>query len=211
MMRKNCNISARLGAGEASRTVGGRALDSGQRRPQFVTHQAKKLGSRPLQFLQRRHVLQGDHYRLDHAILGMDRRGVDQRGDAPAAGDLEHHLLGAHRRGAAQHLRQGKLFQRDLPSVGPPALHHPQQLLRRVSCQAQALDNSPRLPIDQHRLAGPCIENRHAHRRGVDQGLQVGPGPVLVTVGARVGDGRRGLRGEQHQNFLVLAGEFPSA
>ena len=133
-------------------------------------------------------------------------------GYAPTVGDLEHDLLGAHRRGAAQHLSQGKLCQCDLPSVGPPALHDLQQLLRRVVCQApRPLDNSPRLPIDQPRLAGPCIEDRHAYRRGVDQGLQVGPGPMLVTVGACVGDRRRRLRGERHQNLLVIAGEFPCA
>ena len=90
---------------------GGQALDGAQRHAQFVTHQAEKLGSRPLQLLQRGHVLQGNDHRLDPALLGMDRRGVDQGGEAPAAGDLEHDLFGTHCHCAAQHLQQGRLIQ----------------------------------------------------------------------------------------------------
>ena len=41
------------------------------------------------------------------------------------------------------------------------------------------------------------------HRRGFDQGLRVGPRPLLVPVRAGVGDGRRRLRREQHQKLLV--------
>ena len=35
------------------------------------------------------------------------------------------------------------------------------------------------------------------HRRGFDQGFEIGPGAPLVAVRAGVGDGRRRLRGEQ--------------
>ena len=39
------------------------------------------------------------------------------------------------------------------------------------------------------------------------QGESGGPRPLDVAVGARVGHGRRRLRGEQHQDLLVLARE----
>ena len=40
------------------------------------------------------------------------------------------------------------------------------------------------------------------------RGLQAGPGPLLVAVRAGVGDRRRRLRGEQHQDLLVLLREL---
>ena len=60
-------------------------------------------------------------------------------------------------------------------------------------------------------MAGPGIEDHDTDRRGVDQGLQVGPGPLLGPVRAGVGDRRRRLRREQHQDLFVLTGELPSA
>ena len=125
----------------------GRALDRGQRGPQFVAHQTQELGSRAFQLRQRRQVLQGDDKRLDLAFRGMDRRGVDQRADAPAAADFEDHFLGAHRRRAAEHLRPDVLFQRDLLPVGEPALHDLQQLVRRVGRRGPTPEN-PAWPPD---------------------------------------------------------------
>ena len=86
-----------------------------------------------------------------------------------------------------------------------------QQFLRGAARREQALDDSPCLPIERHRSAGPRIEGHHAHRRGLDQGFQVGPGAPLVLVRAGVGDGRRRLRGEQDEDLFVLAGELLSA
>ena len=48
----------------------------------------------------------------------------------------------------------------------------------------------------------------HAHRRGVDQRLQVGPGLPLLPVGAGVGDDQRRLGGEHHQGLLVFLAEL---
>ena len=62
--------------------------------------------------------------------------------------------------------------------------------------------------LERHRTAAVGIEHHHPDRRGVDQGLQVGPGPLLGPVRAGVGDRRRRLRGEQHQDLLVLAREL---
>ena len=60
-------------------------------------------------------------------------------------------------------------------------------------------------------MAGPGIEDHDTHRRGVDQGLQVGPDPLLGPVRAGVGDRRRRLRREQHQDLFVRRRELLSA
>ena len=63
---------------------GGRTLDGGERRAQLVTDHAQELRPQPVQFLQLRQVLHGNHYRIDYALCGTDRRDVKQRGDTPA-------------------------------------------------------------------------------------------------------------------------------
>ena len=164
-----------------------------------------------LQLLQRRQVLQGDHHRFHRPVRRTDRRGVDQHGDAAAVGDRERHFFGAHCLGAAQLLRHRELRQGDLAPVGPPASDQLQQLFERAPRHAQALDDPPRLPVERYRLASPAAEDHDAHRRGLDQGLQVGARLLLVAVCAGVGDGGRGLGGEQHQDLLVGVGELLSA
>ena len=201
----------RVQGGRGAQHGGGRALDGGQRGPQLVAHHAQELGPQPLQLLQRRQVLHGDDHRLDLTVLGPDRRGVDQRRDTPAVGDREHDLLGAHRLGAAQLPGQREFGEGHLPPIGAPHGHHLQQLLRGAARQAQAPDNPLRLPIERHRMAGPGIEDHDTHRRGVDQGLQVGPDPLLGPVRAGVGDRRRRLRREQHQHLFVRRRELLSA
>ena len=202
-----CRLQLRRGTQHG----GGRALDGGQRGPQFVAHQAQELRPRPLQLLQGRQVLHGHHQGLDLAVRGTDRRGVDQRLHAPAVGDLKHDLLGAHRGRGAQLQRQREFVQGNFPPVGAPVGNCLQQLLRGAARLAQALDNPPRLPIGRHRMSGSGIEDHHAQRRGFDQRLQVCPRPLLGPVGAGVGDRRRRLRREQHQDLFVLAGELSSA
>ena len=187
---------------------GGRTLDGGQRRAQLVADHAQELRPQPLQFLERREVLQGDHHRLERAVRRMDRRGVDQRGDAAPVGDRELDLLRAHRLGIiAELVGERELVKPDLAPVAAPADHDLEQLLRRAVATAQSPDDPPRLAVERHRPAALGIEDHHPDRRGVDQGLQVGPRPLLVAVRAGVGDRRRRLRGEQHQNLLVLARE----
>ena len=61
--------------------------------------------------------------------------------------------------------------------------------------------------FERDRIAGAGVEHRHADRRGLDERLEVGPRPLDVAVRARVRDRRRRLRGEQHQDLLVLIGE----
>ena len=78
---------------------------------------------------------------------------------------------------------------------------------RRAAGQAQPLHDPPCLAVERHRPAALGVEHHDTHRRGLDQGLEVGPGAALVAVGARVGDRGRGLGGEQRQQLLVLVGE----
>ena len=176
-----------------------------------VAHHAEELGPQPLQLLQRRQVLQRDHHRDHLAALRTDRRRVHQRRDAAPVRHREHDLLGAHRLRAAEHLRERDLVKRDLASVGEAAGNHLQQLHRRSACRAKPLDDAARLAVKRHRVAGAGFEHRHAHRRGLDQGFQVGTGAPLGAVGARVGDRGGRLRGEQHQHLLVLGRELRRA
>ena len=167
-----------------------------------------ELGPQPLQLLERRQVLHGDYHRLDRAVRRTDRRRVDQRRDAAPVRDRELDLLRAHRLGIAEPVGEREFVKPDLAPVAPPAGHDLQQLLKRRVRTAQPLDDPPRLAVERHRPAAPGIEHHHPDRRGVDQGLQVGPGPLLGAVRARVGDRRRRLRGEQHQDLLVLVREL---
>ena len=70
-------------------------------------------------------------------------------------------------------------------------------------------------PRPQERIVlGLRIKDHNAHRRGIAQGFQTGPCPLLVPVRVGIGDGGL-LGGEQHQNLLDLLGElvtvlFPS-
>ena len=63
------------------------------------------------------------------------------------------------------------------------------------------------LPVDGRRHGGVRVEHHHADRRGLHQRLQPGPRAPLVAVRARIRDRHRRLRGEQHQQRLVLVGE----
>ena len=72
----------------------------------------------------------------------------------------------------------------------------------------QDLQDPQRLPVEGHRGSRAQGEDDHAHGGGVDEGLQVGPGPQLIPVPAGVGDDQRRLGGEHHQGLLILPGEL---
>ena len=55
--------------------------------------------------------------------------------------------------------------------------HRLDQALGGLAGPAQALHDARRLAVERHGPAGPRVEDRHAHGRGLDEGLQVGPGP----------------------------------
>ena len=95
--------------------------------------------------------------------------------------------------------------------IGAPADDRLVQLLGgKVRC-AQALDDPPRLAIERLGMAAAGVEDHDAHRRGFDQGLQVGPRLLLAAVRAGVDDRRGRLRREQRQDFFIAARELRSA
>ena len=65
--------------------------------------------------------------------------------------------------------------------------------------------------VERDRTRRRGVEHHHADREGVDQGIEVGAGAALVAQGAGVGDGDGGLRGEQHEQFLVVGREAGAA
>ena len=143
---------------------GRRALDRHQRRPQLVAHHAEEVRPHPLQFLEWRQILHGDHDRLDLAVRPPDRGAVDQHPGASPVRHRNHDLLRPHRLAATELLRQRQLAESHLASVGPPERGHLQQLLHRLVRQADRLDNPPRFAIDRLRPAGPGVEHHHADR-----------------------------------------------
>ena len=189
---------------------GGGALDGDQGSPQFVAHQAQELGPLPLGLLQGREVLHRGHVRFDLAVRCPDGSGVHQRGDAPSARDRERELLGAHCLSDADLLHDRELREHDFPPIRAPCGQTFQQSLQGGARRTKRLRDPPRLPVDPNESAGSGVEDDDAHRRGFDQGLEVGAGPLLVAMGPRVGDGDGGLRREQHQDLLVGARELAS-
>ena len=183
------------------------ALDGGERRAQLVAHQAQELGAHPLDLVERREILDGDHHRADGVALGADRRGVDQHPEAAPVRHRDQHLLGAHRLGAVEQFRDRERVQAHLAAVGAADGHHLEELLGRPAGRAQAFRDAPRLAVERQRPAGLRVEHQHADRRGLDQRLEIGPRAALVSVGARIGDRQGGLRGEQGQHLLVLVRE----
>ena len=184
-----------------------RALDRGQGGAELVAHHPEELRPLPLQRLERRQVLQGDDNRDDRSALRTDGRDVEERPDAPPVGHGQLDLLGPHRRGPLELPGQGQRLEGERPPVRVPARDHVEQLLRWAARGAEPLDEAPRLAVERDRMAGGGIEHRDADRRGLDERREVGPRPLDVAVRARVGHGRRRLRGEQHQDLLVLTRE----
>ena len=184
----------------------GRALDGGERLAQLVAHQPQELGAQALDFVERGEVLEGHHHRGDGAAFAMDGRGVDERAHTAPVGHREHHLLGAHRL-VAELPGDGELAQAHLAPVGTAERHHLEELFRWMAGRAQALHDAPRLAVERHRPPAPRIEHHHPDRGGLDEGLEVGPCLLLGAVGAGVGNRRGRLRGEQHEDLLVLACE----
>ena len=185
---------------------GRRALDRGQGGAELVAHHAQELGPQPLELVEVREVLHGDDHRLGFAVGGADGRGVDQRPGAAAVGDRKRDLLGAQRGRVVDQAEH-----RDFAAVGEAADQDLDQLLRGPSGRGEVLHQSPRLPIEGGGSAGGNVEDDDSHRRRLDERLHAGARPLFVAMGAGVGDGRRRLRREQHEDVLVLVRELASA
>ena len=201
--------------GRAERTPGaehggGGPLDGGERRAQLVAHHAEEVGAHAVELLERGEVLQRDHDGLDPAVAADGGR-AEQGGHAGPVGHREHDLLGPHPLGAAEHRRERERAQRKLAAVGAPAGDHVEEVLGGAAGLAQALDDAPSLAVERDQARRRRVEHHHADRGGVDQRLEVGARAALVAEGAGVGDGDRGLRGEQHEQFLVVRREAGGA
>ena len=114
-----------------------------------------------------------------------------------------------HRGQSIEPMRQRELLDGYLPPVLAPDSQHGQQLLRCLFRGPEAVYQPPGLPVEGLGPSGHCVEDHHAHRRGVDQGLQVGPGLSFLPVSAGVGDHQRRLGGEHDQGLFVLPTELP--
>ena len=113
-------------------------------------------------------------------------------------------------RAAAQLVHQRKLRERDLAPVGQPGRHVPHGLLDGVTGGPQAPDDPLRLAVDRQEVSRRGVEDRNTEGRGVDQCLEAGSRPLFIAVGARVGDGRPCLRGEERQHLFILLRVLPS-
>ena len=138
--------------------------DGGEGRPQLVADHPQELGPQPSQLLQRRHVLHGDDYGLDAAVLRWNGRSVDDGGDSAPVGDLEHDLLGPNSLPGAERLGQGEIPKGNLPPNGPPDGQRRQQILRRLVGVAQAVDDPSRLPVERYRRSSPGVEKEEEGR-----------------------------------------------
>ena len=139
-----------------------------------------------------------------------DGSRVEQQRDAPPVGNADDHLLGPQHLAGAQRLHDRELPQRDHPPVGPPEGHRGEQVLGRLAGAEQAVDDPHGLPVQGLRGSRDGVEDHHAHRGGVYEGLEVGPGPPFLPVPASIGDGHGRLGGEEHQRLFVLPRELPA-
>ena len=187
-----------------------RALDRHQRRAQLVAHQPEERRPLALELVERRQVLQGHDDRDGLAVLAVDGRHVHERAHGPPVGHGQLHLLGAPRGGGAEHRRERNVPGRHLGAVGEPARQRRDRFLRgafRIEVRAeQLLHDAPGLAVER-RPARLRVEDRHAHRRGLDQRLEVGARAALVAQGPGVDDRGRGLRREQREDLFVVVGE----
>ena len=201
----------RVAPGQKLNQRRGGTPDGRQRRAQLVTHHAHELRPQPLQLLERRHVLHRHHHRLHLTLVRVDGRGVQQHPHRPAVRNLKHHLLRKHRLPRAEHLRQRKLLEGDPSPIGAPERQYLKEALRRSAVLLQVSHYPRRLTVERHRDSAPCVDDRHAHGRGADQGFQVRSCAPFVAVPPRVGYHQRRLRGERHQRLLVLLAELRGA
>ena len=124
-----------------------------ERRAQLVAHQPQELRPLPLEVLQRRKVLHGDHHRDDLAPGVADRGCVEEHADAAPVGDRELDLFGVHDLGVDQLLREGDLVQAKFAAVGTPHIQDLQQLFHRLARRAHAFRDPPRLAVVRFQAA----------------------------------------------------------
>ena len=156
---------------------GGRADDGCQRRQQLVPDHRQELGE----------VLQGDDDRLDAAVLGPDRRSVDEGPDAGGRRGTESSISSA--RTVSTLLNCCARGNSARETSRPSARRH----VTTPSSASMELPGGRRLPT--MRLASrlndtgrPGVEDHGADRGCLDQGLQVGPVSLLLPLRPGGGD-----------------------
>ena len=138
-----------------------------------MTHQVKEIGPHPVQFIQRRQVLDGNYDGFDFALFRVYGRRANQGGHGTAIGQGDGHFLGAYRLPAEQDPAQGYFAQGYFPPVGPPVGQGLQRFLPAAARCAHLTQDSFRFPVAGHELTGPGIENKDPDGGDLNQGLQV--------------------------------------
>ena len=119
--------------------------------------------------------------------------------------------LGAHGLAAFQRPFRWHFRERNLTSIRTPEGQYAEDFRLATTRCAEPADNPPRLLIERHEIARLRVKDRDAHGHGVDQGLQVVLGPMLLRVSAGVDNGHSRLGGEHDEGLFVFQGELPSA
>ena len=176
---------------------GGRTLDAREQHAQLMAHHVQELCAQPVQFLQRRQVLHGDHHRGHFAVLPMCSCRVDRHRDAPSARGPKHDLLGSHRPGGLQFPADPQFIERDLAPLAQPADHVVGQRLRgSVRCGRRQTRRRPgscrSWPRGRPARGAPAAV---ARMRGHESAEFVCANPATV-----VPPGLLGVRGDQAMN-----------
>ena len=137
-----------------------------------------------------------------------DRRSVGESEHRLAVGELDDHLLGAHCIAGAYRPVGRRFFGGHLMPVGILEAHHAMQFRLAAARRPYPADYPPRLLVERQQGLRLRVVNQHRHRRGIQQGLQVGLGPSFVPVPAGVGDSGGGMSGEQRDGLFVLRREL---
>ena len=208
MTRKNCSISAGSAAGEAPSTVAVEPLiEMSGVRSSCLTMPRNSARSRSISASGARSC---SVTTTDSIVPSAERIGVELTSVVTLRPSGTDSVISSART-VSPLLNCCASGNSRRATSRPSARRHvtrPEQLLGRAVGEVQIADDPQRLPVERHGLAALAVEDHDAHRRGLDQRLQVGPRTALVAVRARAGDRGRRLGGEQDEHFLVGAAEL---
>ena len=183
----------------------GGLLDGGQRHLQLVARYGHELGAQAFFVIEGRDVLQGHDTGGRLALFCGQRRGVEERGEAAAVGDVHDDFFEGDAFAGVEGLRDG--VQAAFAPVGAPAAHLFEQLPEGAAGQLQAVQHSACGAVEGEGRAGLGVEEGDSDRRGVEQGLQRFFGAALGAAAAGVVDDCGGLGGDGEQGLFVLCAE----
>ena len=99
--------------------------------------------------------------------------------------------------------------RRELPAVGAPDRHLADDLLHWITGLLEPTGDPARLMVHLHRPPFSCIQHDDAYGRGVDEGLEVSPEVLFVSVPAGIGDDHGRLGSEHDQGLFVSISKLP--